>query len=584
MGLFDRLLRFAPGLASLLAYRRQDFRHDLAAGLAVAAVAIPVGVAYAPLAGLDPVTGLYASILPLVAYALFGTSRQLIVGPDAATCALVAAAVTPLAAGDVELYRSLVLTLTFLAGIICVGGRFLRLGALADFLSKPILVGFLNGTAISIMLGQVGRIFGFTSEAGGIIPRLLEIVDKLETTHWPSLAVGLASFGMLVAAPRLLPSRIPPVLATLVASGLAVALFDLGDYGVLTVDSIPAGLPGLHLPVFSPQMLPQLLAAAAGLALVSYTSMTLTSRSFAAKNHYDVDPDQEFAALGAANIAAALSQGFAVSGADSRTAMADACGSRTQVTGLVAAAAVALVALFLTAPLHYIPVAALGAVLVKAALSLIDLDTLKQIYRIDWREFLLSILATLGVVAVGTIDAILFAVILALLRFIQTLSHPQLETLARVPGYPGFHAVNRHPQASPIPGLLVLRFNAPLVFFNAGHFKLQVVQAVAATGHGLRCVILDMLPVTTADATGIYAIHEVHELLRARKIRLVTAGRKAELEAWARQRKVLPGEGVEFYPTLRQAVKACRELLSDPQPDSAPDPGCGPATTDGQTI
>lgn len=565
----ERLARIAPGLPALLAYRREDFRHDLAAGLAVAAVALPVGVAYAPLAGLDPVTGLYASILPLAAYALFGTSRQLIVGPDAATCALVAAAVTPLAAGDDELYRSLVLTLTFLAGLLCLGGRFLRLGALADFLSKPILVGFLNGTALSIMLGQVGRIFGFTTEAGGIVPRLAEIAAKLEHVHWPTLAVGLGAFAVLAAAPRLLPARVPPPLVALVAGGLAVALFGLEDHGVLTVGAIPAGLPRLHLPAFPPNALPELLAAAAGLALVSYTSMTLTARSFAAKNRYEVDPDQELAALGAANIAAALSQSFAVSGADSRTAMADECGGRTQVTGLVAAAAVALAALFLAGWLRYVPVAALGAVLVKAALSLVDVATLRQLYRIDWRECLLSLLATLGVVAVGTIDAILFAVVLALLRFIQALSRPVLEVLGQVDGEPGFHALDRHPRAATVPGLLVLRFNGPLVFFNAAHFKLQVLRAVEAAGPGLRWVVLDMLPVTTVDSTGIYTAGEMFDQLSARGIRLAAAGRKAEWEAWSSRRRGLPTGPLVFHPTLRRAVKACRGAVAEDAVDGA---------------
>jgi high affinity sulfate transporter 1 len=566
------LQRVFPGLSSLLDYRRQDLRHDFAAGLAVAAVAIPVGIAYAPLAGLDPASGLYASILPLVAYALFGTSRQLIVGPDAATCALVAAAVTPLATGDADLYRSLVLTLTFFTGLLCLVGRFLHLGALADFLAKPILVGFLNGTALSIILGQVGRIFGFTSEAGSIVPHMLEIYSKLETTHWPTLAVGLSTLAFLAIAPRFVPARIPPTLLALIGSGFAVAMLGLDELGVRTVGNIPSGLPALNLPTFPPQMLPELLASAAGLALVSYTSMTLTSRSFAAKNHYEVDPDQEFAALGAANMAAALSQGFAVSGADSRTATADDCGGRTQVTGLVAAAAIALIALFFLAPLQYVPIAALGAVLVKAALSLIDIASLRQIYRIDWRELMLSIVATLGVVAVGAIDAILFAVILALLRFIQTLSRPGLEVLGQIDGHPGFHAVDRHAAATTTPGLLVLRFNGPLVFFNASHFKLQLLHAVDTAEHDLNWVILDMLPMTASDSTGLYTTNEIFELLATRGIRMAAAGRKAEWEEWASRRGGPPENWLLFFPTLRRAVKACRaDMAKRSAPAIAPE-------------
>ena len=368
----DRVARFAPGLAKLLRYRRADLPHDLIAGLSVAAVALPVGVAYAQLAGFSPVVGLYASILPLVAYALFGTSRQLIVGPDAATCALIAAAVAPLAGGDAALYLSLSVTLAALAGLFCIGASFLRLGALADFLSKPILVGFLNGISLHILAGQLGKLFGFPVEAQGIVPKLVEVVAKLGQTHWPTLTVGAGTFAVLLLSGRFLP-RLPAALVALAVAGLAVALLGLDGAGVAVVGAVPAGLPALKLPSFPLDLLDDLAGAAAGLALVSFSSMMLTARSFAAKNRYEIDADREFAALGAANIAAALSQGFAISGADSRTAMADASGGRTQVTGLVAAATIALVLLFLTEPLRYVPIAALGAVLIKASLSLLDL-------------------------------------------------------------------------------------------------------------------------------------------------------------------------------------------------------------------
>lgn len=328
MSAVERIGSIAPGLSRLLAYRQEDLRHDVAAGLSVAAVALPVGVAYAQLAGFNPVTGLYASILPLVAYAIFGTSRQLIVGPDAATCALVAAAVAPLAGGNEALYLSLSLTLTFLAGLMCIGGSLLRLGALADFLSKPILVGYMNGVAISIALGQLGKVFGFRIEASGIIPRLMEIATKFDSTHLPTVVVALLTFSLLAITPRLLP-RFPAPLVAMLGSGIAVAFFKLEELGVSTVGVVPAGLPSLHLPSIPLDMLPELMASAAGVALISYSSMTVTARSFAAKNGYHLDSDQEMAALGAANIAAAISQGFAISGTDSRTATSDVSGGRT---------------------------------------------------------------------------------------------------------------------------------------------------------------------------------------------------------------------------------------------------------------
>ncbi len=364
--MISRLTRVAPGVTRLLSYSpAEDFRHDLLAGLSVAAVALPVAVAYAQLAGFDPAVGLYSCILPLVAYAVFGTSRQLIVNPDAAVCAMIAAAVAPLAGGDGQLYWSLSVTITFLAGLFCIAASFLRLGAMADFLSKPILIGFLNGVAISIVGGQVSKLLGFPIDAKRIIPQLIEIIAKLSQIHLPTLAVGTACLAMLFAMARLLP-RLPSALITLIAAGGAVALFGLDRYGIAILGPIPAGLPPLRLPTFSLDDLPSLLGSAAGLALVMFSSGMLSARSFATKGGYEIDADRELAAFGAANHASALSQGFAVTGADSRTAVAAAAGGRTQVTGLVTAAPNTIGRLLLTGPLRYNPIAALGAMLVYA--------------------------------------------------------------------------------------------------------------------------------------------------------------------------------------------------------------------------
>jgi high affinity sulfate transporter 1 len=555
------LARLAPGLPALLSHNRADFPHDFVAGLSVACVALPVGVAYAQLAGFGPEVGLYSSILPLVVYALLGTSRQLILGPDSATCALVAACVAPLAAGNGELYASLSVALCFLTGVFCIGASFLRLGALADFLSKPILVGFLNGIALSIFLGQLGKLFGFPIDGGGIVPRLLEFSDKLGLTHGPTLAVGLASFAVLLVSPRLLP-RVPAALMVMALAAFAVKLFGLEADGVKTVGEVPAGLPPLRIPQFPPDMLPTLLADAVGLALISFSSMMLTGRSFAAKNKYDIDADREFSALGAANIASALSQGFAISGADSRTAMNDAAGGRTQVAGLVAAAVIALVLLFLTEPLQYVPIAALGAVLVRAAYSLVDIGTLKMLYRVDRRELALSLVATLGVVAVGVVQAILVCVILALVRFVKLASQPRVEILGSVEGLPGLHSIERHPGASTLPGLLLFRFNAPIVFFNAAYFKQQALAAVSDAGPPLKWFVIDMIPVTMIDVTGLYTARDLIDTLRARGVVFSTAGRQTEWRQWAEQRNVKMPNRPRTFPTLRAAIKAYRREIA----------------------
>lgn len=553
-----RLARFAPGLPALLHYRLADLPHDLMAGLSVAAVALPVGVAYAQLAGLSPVMGLYASILPLVAYAFFGTSRQLIVGPDAATCTLLAASITPLTGGDPQLYVLLSIALTLLTGVYLIGASFLRLGALADFLSKPILVGYMNGIALSIMAGQLGKLFGFPVDAHGIVPRLVEVAEDIGQTHWPTLAVGLGSFAVLLLAKRFLP-RLPAALIALVVAGLAVGLLGLDARGVAVIGAVPAGLPALHLPTISLHLLDEIAAAAAGLALISFSSTMLTARAFASKNRYDINVDKEMAALGASNIAAGLFQSFAIAGADSRTAMNDAAGGRTQVAGLVAAAAIALVLLFLTEPLRYLPIAALGAVLIVASYSLLSLETLRVLYRVDRVELALALLATFGVIWVGALQAILLVVTLALARFIYLSARPRVEVLGEVVGMAGLHATARHPGAKTEPGLVLLRFNAPLVFFNAPHFKQQVMAVVAAAGPDLEWLVLDAVPITGVDYTGYTELADLAEILRQQGAELVLAGRMTEVEEVCQVTGINQGRIFSrTFPSLRAAVKAYR--------------------------
>lgn len=554
----SRVVRFAPGLSALLGYRRADLPHDLIAGLSVAAVALPVAVAYAQLAGFSPVVGLYASILPMVAYALFGTSRQLMVGPDAATCALVAATLTPLAGGDPALYLSLSVILAGLTGLLCIGASFLRLGALADFLSRPVLVGFLNGISLYILVGQLGKLFGFPIEAQRITPKLVEIASKFELIHWPTLTVGLVTLAVLFLSERLLP-RLPAALVALVAAGVAVAWLGLDVRGVAVIGAVPAGLPEFRLPRVPLDLLEGIAAAAAGLALVSFSSMMLTARSFAARNRYEIDVDREFSALGAANLVAALSQSFAVSGADSRTAMADAAGGRTQVTGLVAAATLAVVLLFLTEPLRFLPLAALGAVLIKASLSLLDFKALRQLYRLDRHEFAFSLIATIGVISVGAVEAVLVVVILALLRFVHLTSRPRVEILGTVEDLPGLHSVARHGGAKTDPGLVLFRFNAPLVFFNAPYFRQQTQAAIRRAGPELKWFLLDALPITQLDVTGYAELEYLSETLCRQGAELVLAGRSTESDEIRRAKGIGEIRVVDrHFPTLRQAIKAYR--------------------------
>ena len=529
------LYRIAPGLSAILRYRfKADFPHDLVAGLSVAAVALPVAIAYAELAGFSPEVGLYSCILPLIAYAIFGTSRQLMVNPDAAVCAMIAASVGPLAAGNSDNHLSLSIALTFFTGLLCIVASFCRLGAMADFLSKPILVGFLNGIAISIFLGQIGKLCGFSIAAEGIVPRFLEIFSKLSQIHWATLLVGLGTFAILFGSRQFIP-RAPAALVAMACTGVLVAVFKLDQYGVAILGRVPSGLPALRWPIPSLDVVPVLIDNAAGLALVLFSSGMLTARSFASKNQYDIDVDKEFAAFGMANIASALSGGFAVTGADSRTAMGDSAGGRTQVTGIVAAATIAVVLMLFTEPLKYVPIAALGAVLIFAAFSLFDILTLRQIWPIDRAEVVLSIITTLGVVAVGAIHAILIAVALALARFVKMAARPHDEVLGLVEGLPGYHSVERHSGATTYPGLVMYRFGSPITFFNCAYFKRRLLSAADAAGPTLRWIIVDAIPISHLDVTGLYVVRDLHKSLLDRGVNLVFAGRRTEYLNWLRK-------------------------------------------------
>ena len=566
------LARIAPGLAALLRYRREDLPHDLAAGLSVAAVTVPVSIAHAQLAGFEPVVGLHASVLPLVAYAVFGTSRQLMVGTGAPAAAIVASALAPLAAGAAALYQSLAVVLCVFVGLLCIGGRFLRLGALAEFLSRPILVGFMNGVALSIVLGQLGALSGVGIEAGGILPRLVEFVQRLPQAHGPTLALGLSSLALLLAWPRAW-SRVPAALVALLVAAAAVHWLGLEQAGVRTLGEVPNGLPTPQWPAVPAALLPTLLAEAAGLALVSYSTMMLAARSFADRNRYEVDADRELAALGTANLAAALSQGFAVTGTSSRTAVGEAAGGRTQATGLVCAAVLTLLLLFFTGPLRFVPSAAIAAVLVGAGLKLIDLRELKAILRIDPQEFWLSIAATIGVVVFGPINAILLVIALSLLRFVRLKSRPAVETLGSTPEVPGFVALEQYAQARAEPGLVLFRFNGPIVFFSAAYFKREALKAAA--GAEVRWFVIDMLPVSLVDTTGLYALRDTFELLHERGIVVAMARREPEWMRRAVDRGFAdPRLALRYFPTLRQAAQAyAEEVRGEPPPAAAPAAG-----------
>lgn len=549
------MARVMPGLRQLRSYRREWLGDDLVAGVSVAAVAVPIAIAYAQLVGFEPIYGLYAAILPLVAYALFGTSRQLIVNPDAATCAIFAATVIPLAGGDPDTLRSLTVLLSMFTGLVCIAGGIFRFGFVADFLSKPILVGYLNGVAISIFLGQIGKVFGFAMTSRGIIPTLIEFLEKLPQTHLPTLIVGAATAAVIIGSKRMVPRAPGPLLAVLTAMSIVYVL-GLDAQGVKLVGELPAGLPGWSWSRVDPAFLNPLLAGALGVALVSFSSAMVTARCFAARNRYEIDVDREFIALGTCQIASGLSQSFAVSGADSRTAVNDAMGGKSQVAGLVAAVTMAAVLMFLTEPLRYLPVAALGAVLIVAAIGLFDAASLRSIRHVSRVEFRVAMLTTFGVIWLDLLHGILLAVGISLLILIKRASRPLDSLLGRVTGLKGWHEVAHQPGAITHPGLIVYRFGASIVFFNADYFKRRVLEVIAAE-KDVEWFILDGSTINLVDVTGAEVLDGLVRDLAARGVRFGLANVRAHVYNTLERTGVLARIGPDFdFRTLNSAADA----------------------------
>jgi high affinity sulfate transporter 1 len=543
-----------PGLRALREYRRELFGSDVVAGLSVAAVAVPIGIAYAQLAGFPPQTGLYSAIFPLIAYAFFGTSRQLIVNPDSAACAIVAATLAPLAAGDPLRYNDLSVTLALLVGVFCIAGGLLHLGVLANFLSRPILTGYMNGIALSILVGQIGPLFGFAVPGDGFFRKLAHFVLGLDQTHLLTFATGASVFVLLRALKHLAP-RIPAPLVAVVVAIAAAFFFDFARRGVAVVGVVPSGLPLPRVPSsVAPNELGTLALDACGIVLVSFCSMMPTARGFAAKNGYRIDANQDFIALGMSNLASGLGQGFVVSGADSRTAVGVAAGGKTQVTSIVAAAAIAAVLMFLTGPLAYLPRAALAAIVISAVIGLFDLVPLIYYYRVSRAEFYMSIVATLGVITLGVLPGILITVGLALLRLVSLAANPHDAVLGIIDDPTGGYASDE-PDARKIPGLTIYRYNASIVFFNADHLKDRVRALLAESSPSW--LLIDAGPSPVLDVTGAEALDTLRGELAGRGIVLAIARPHGLFRTILDLSGVSERIGSErLFPTVREGVNA----------------------------
>ncbi|BHH84759.1 SulP family inorganic anion transporter [Desulforhopalus sp. 52FAK] len=560
-GIWQKVCRFVPGIKALSRYQPSWLGSDVAAGLSVAAVALPVGVAYSDLVGVPAVYGIYSAIFPLLAYALFGSSRQLMVGPDGPLCLLVASSLALLAGGDPTRYLSLMVAMTLLTGVFLVVAGFFRLGFIANFLSQPILTGYLTGASLIIMVGQLPKLLGIPVEASGFFPKVAQLANRIGQVHLPTLILGVSMIVVLLVLRRLTPS-LPGALIVSAAGGIAVATLHLQDLGVAVLGQVPGGLPQFHLPSLEVLSSPSLLRDAAGVVLMSFTSGMLTVKSFARRNHYDVDANQELIAFGACNIASGIGQGFPVTGTGSRTAVNDAMGGKSQLVGIVAAAVMFLVLLFFTAPLAFVPVTVLAAVIIVASSGLLDFAALRDLSAISRRELALCLSTTIGVLVFGMLPGILLAIILSLMWLLSVASHPTEEVLGKIPDQEGFHSVTIHPNTETIPGLLLYRFDSSLVFFNVDAFRDGLLKQVSLNQSKVEWVVVDASNFNVIDATAVSKIDELREEFQATGIQMIFAGLRHDLSrffksAWTRKR--YEAEGRFDYPTMISAIEAFRE-------------------------
>jgi high affinity sulfate transporter 1 len=554
--------RWLPGLRTLRTYHRSWLPRDVVAGIVLTALLVPAGMGYAEASGLPAIYGLYATIVPLVIYAVVGPSRILVLGPDSSLAPLIAAAILPLAAGSDAEAVALAGMLAVLSGLLCVLAGVARFGFIADLLSKPVRYGYMNGIALTVLLSQLPKLFGFSIDAEGVIPETRAMVQGVAEgeTNTAALLIGAASL-LVIFGFRWWRPKIPGVLVAVVGATVAVGAFDLAQrYDLTVVGPLPKGLPSFALPGMSADTLQALVAGAIGIALVSFADTSVLSRTFAIRGGYRVDPNQELVALGAANVAAGFFQGFSVSASSSRTPVAEAAGAKTQVTGLVGALAIALMLLFFPNLVRNLPDSALAAVVISAAIGLVEVAGVRKLYRVRKTEFGLSLTCFLGVAVLGVIEGIFLAVGLALLDFIRRAWRPYDAVLGRVDDLKGYHDVSRHPEARRIPGLVLFRWDAPLFFANAEVFADRVRLAVASSPTPARWAVVAAEPVTDLDTTAADVLRDLDKELAAEGVDLRFAEMKGPVKDKLKRYALYERFGDDhFYYTVGAAVSAYLE-------------------------
>jgi high affinity sulfate transporter 1 len=546
------LERAVPVSQAISAYSGDYARRDVLAGVTVAALALPSAMAYAELAGLSPVNGLYALLLPAVAYVLLGSSRQLVIGPEGSISALVAAAVLPLAVAGSPDAVELAGALALLVGGCFLAARALRLGWLADYFSRPVLIGYLHGVAVVLVISQLGKVLGLNIEARDPLPQLGEIVRELGDTSGLTLAVGAAALAVLIPL-RFVASRFPAALLVVVGAIGASWWLDLEKHGVAVTGTVPSGLPELDVPIPAGGDALLLLFAALGIFLVSFADEILTARSFAGKHGQHVRAEQEVLAMGVVNVAAGLTQGLPVGASGSRTAVNDSMGVRTQLGGLVAAGTILLILLYLTDPISYLPKTVLGAVIIAAAIGLVDPKAWMALWTTDRVELTIAAVTTVGVVAVGVLEALLFAVGLSIVDVVRRSARPHDAVLGWVEKLGRYGDIAVHRSARVTAGVVVYRLDDRLFFANASYVKGRVLEAVRGAPTTTRSLVFDAEAVTHVDATGLAALEDLIDRLGKEGIELSIARAKTALTARLAEGG-LPG--IPLQPTVRAAVEA----------------------------
>jgi len=548
----------APGLAQFRGYRRSWLRGDVMAGLTVAAYLVPQGMAYATLAGLAPVAGLWASLLPLLIYAVMGSSRYLSAGPESSTALMTASALAPLAAGDSGRYAMLAAALAGLVGVLCVAAGLLRLGFIADLLSRPVLIGYMAGVALIMVAGQLGRLTGTTVTGDGFIAEVRSLAHALPNVHWPTLALSAAVLAALLVLARIVPRAPGPFIAVALASA-AVAVFSLDRHGIGVIGAVPEGLPPVGLSSVPLSDLATLAAASGGVALVAFSDSVLNARVFAARKGETIDANAELRALGLCNMGSAVCHGFPVSSSASRTALGELAGARTQMYSLVALSLLLAVMLFAHGLLATFPTAALGAMVVYAAVRLIDIAAFRRLAKFRRSELILALLTACAVLIFGVLYGVLAAVGLSILDLLRRVARPHDSVLGFVPGVAGMHDIADYPQAQLEPGLLVYRYDAPLFFANAEDFRTRAMAAVDANPDPVRWFVLNAEANVEVDLTALDAVDQLRRDLTRRGIVFAMARVTWHLRVALDAAGLLDTIGEDhIFPTLPTAVQAYR--------------------------